>query len=123
MIKKNIETIILATFVLFVILMYFRDNKSNELISVNLEQTQQIKDLNQSNTLLLIEVHEIKAERLQINELEHEVKMFYDSSYIDVNTPDGVKDSILTDFFRQYDMLVGQRLRKNTERTDSITGT
>jgi hypothetical protein len=122
-IKINLTNILLAVTIGLVVWMLFTNNKQSDLIDVNLEQNEEIIELRNFQTELLTEVHELKAEKLQKDELEHEVKMFYDSSYVDVNTPNGVKDSILTDFFRQYDMLVGQRLREGGERTDTITGT
>jgi hypothetical protein len=67
---------------------------------------------------LLLDNADLRTERAATDKLEHELKIFYDTSYIDNHTPNAVKDSVVSDFLRQYDTLVGHRLREDSERPD-----
>lgn len=121
MIKINLTNILVAVAITLLVLVLIKDDKTYDLVDVNLEQSTEIVELRSFNNELLTENHNLKVERIQRDILENDVKKFYDSSYVDLHTDDAVKDSALSNFFRQYDMLVGQRLREGGKRIDSTS--
>ena len=108
--KINVQNIILLVFGIFVVLIYFKTNKSNQLIDINLENQQKINELTEINQTLLQENADYRVQRAEIDKIEHEVKIFYDSLYVTEHTSVAIKDSVLADFLRQYDSIVGHRL-------------
>lgn len=108
--KVNIQNIILGVFLIFVVLIYLKTNKSNQLIDINLENQQKINELTEINQTLIEENADYRVQRSEIDKLENEVKIFYDSLYVTEHTSVAIKDSVLATFLRQYDSLVGHRL-------------
>ena len=104
------KNIMLVLLVVFVAMVYFRGSKNDHLIDINLENQQKIIELTDINRNLLEENAEYRVQRLEIDKLENEVKIFYDSLYVTHDTSVEVKDSVLSNFLRQYDNLIGSRL-------------
>ena len=120
--KLNLTNILLIVVGGLLVFKIFQDNGSYEVVHQNSELLNRNAELENFNDELLRENADIKTERLVIDELEHEVEMFFDSSYVDEHTPEPVKDSILTDFFRQYHNIVGRRVQDGAERSDTTAG-
>ena len=111
---QRLNTILIILSVLLLGYIALRNENLYDMDEALLDRDEKIEELRLENKMMMQENAELRIERAAKDELEHELKIFYDSSYIDTNTPNAVKDSVVSDFLRQYDMLVGQRLREGS---------
>lgn len=108
MIKKYTDTILLILVALLLIFIALRNENMYDQSDMLWEKDQKIQELRDFRDTLILENADLKTQRLTINELEHEMEMFFDSSYVDNNTSSDVKDSVVSAFIERYHLLVGQ---------------